>query len=56
MLCGVGAPELSTDTHTHTPLLYIHADTLALEMVMEDEALKKSICNLNGNVMSPWWQ
>lgn len=22
----------------------------------KDAALKKSICNLNGNVMSPWWQ
>lgn len=26
------------------------------QMGKKDEASKKSISNLNGNVMSPWWQ
>lgn len=39
---------------TQTPQLYIPA--AHVRGGSTDGASKKSICNLNGNVMSPWWQ
>lgn len=47
-----GFMQVSAFFRRRAPLPYLHA----LHVQGKWEASKKSISNLNGNVMSPWWQ